>query len=320
MSSELHTGSDAGSPEPDEDSLDARIDARVATMTRAERKVAEYLRTHRQDVIFATAEQIGAGSDTSDATVVRTAKTLGYTGLLELKYSLGMQVIQATKPSVRLHQRIERAGHDVNTHIDVVFTEAADRLAETRRLLPPEDFAKAIDLLVDAREVLTVAFGVSEIMAGYLALRLNRAGRRARSATHTGFRLADDLIGLQRDDVVVLYAPGRHFSEIDPLLEHAEAVGARTLLISDSLIPVLRDRVTATIYAVHSPGGFTGETLSAHVLTDALMLGVVSRDEERATATSELLTKLRSALPGTGTTAAGHRRRERRAPDTKDTN
>ncbi|GHJ39261.1 MurR/RpiR family transcriptional regulator [Streptomyces sp. TS71-3] len=315
MPTEHSSDTEAGSPEPDEDSLDARIEARLATMTRAERKVAEYLRTHRQEVIFATAEQIGAGSNTSDATVVRTAKTLGYSGLLELKYSLGMQVIQATRPSERLHQRIERAGQDSATALDMVFTEAVERLTETRRLMLPADLAKAVDLVAGAREVLAVAFGVSEIMADYLALRLNRAGRRARAATHTGFRLADDLIALGQDDLVVLYAPGRHFDEIDPLLEHASAVGARTLLISDSLIPVLGDRVTASLYAVHSPGGFTSETLCAHVLTDALLLGVASRDEERATATSELLTRLRTALPGTGMTAAGSRGAFKRPPE-----
>jgi DNA-binding MurR/RpiR family transcriptional regulator len=277
-------------------SLRERITARIGGMTRAERRVAEYLRDNAGEVIFATAEQIGAASKTSDATVVRTAKTLGYSGLLELKYSLGKQVLSVTRPSVRLRNRLVQAGAETDSMVAHVFGEAVDRLTETRRLLEEEDFVRGVDALADAREVLAIGFGPSELAARHLALRLGRLGRRARSTGASGYRIADDLLALTSEDLVVLYVPGRRLDEVDVVLDHASSLGARTMLFSDLLRQQLESRVDLALPAVLSPSGFTGEMLSALVLTDALVLGLAARDRERATDTSELLTQLRRPL------------------------
>ena len=81
--------------------LEERVASRLAGMSRAERRVAEYLRTHQQDAVFASADEIGVASGTSDATVVRTAKALGYSGLTELKQLVGQEMIKP-KPFERL--------------------------------------------------------------------------------------------------------------------------------------------------------------------------------------------------------------------------
>jgi DNA-binding MurR/RpiR family transcriptional regulator len=262
----------------------------------AEQRVAEYLRDHGQEIIFATAEEIGAATGTSDATVIRTAKALGYSGLPELKREAGRQAIGKTRPSARLRSRIDKAGQETTPLLDHVFTEATERLLETRRLIEEDDFVAAVDLLTGAREVVSFGLGPSEMSAQYLTLRLRRLGRQARQITATGFLLADDLLGIQESDVVVLYVPGRLINDVFVLLDHAQAVGAAVMLFSDSLLPVLADRVSLTLTAVHSGSGLTGEALSALLLTDCLALAVAARDRDRSTNTSELLNSLRSTL------------------------
>lgn len=278
------------------ESLNERLAQRLEELTPAERRVAEYLARNLHGIIFATAGEIGAATDTSDATVVRTAKTLGYSGLPELKRAVGQEVGMATKPSVQLRRRIEQSGTDTATLLDHVFTEAAERMTETRRLLDEKDFVTAVDALVEAREVVGYGVGPSGVAVNFLTLRLTRLGRQARTIAATGFRLADELLPLKADDVVVLYAPGRLLSDMDALLQHAESVGARTILISDALGDLLADRVHVTLPALDSPSGFTQEGLSSMVVTDALMLGVASRDAARSTAASELLTSLRKTV------------------------
>jgi DNA-binding MurR/RpiR family transcriptional regulator len=279
-----------------EDSLRERVAQRLPVMPPAERRVAEYLRDNAQSIIFATAEGIGAATGTSDATVVRTAKTLGYSGLPHLKRGIGRQMVDATRPSVRLNQRIESAGQETDTLIDHVFSEATERLTETHRLIPEAEFVAAVDLLAGARTVAAFGIGPSELGARFLALKLNRLGLQARSVGATGFRLADELLGLRGDDVVVLYAPSRLTSDTSVLLDHANSVGAATILVSDSLGPTLADRVTVSLPAVQSATGFTAEVYSALLVTDCLVLALASRDRDQATTASELLNSLRTAL------------------------
>jgi len=95
------------------------------------------------------------------------------------------------------------------------------------------------------------------------------------------------------------------------VLDHARGVGARVLLISSSLGALFADRVDVTLAAPGSTTNFTGEMLSAEILTDALLLELASRDEARATGASERLAKLRSELvQGEDPTPKRRRRRQ----------
>jgi DNA-binding MurR/RpiR family transcriptional regulator len=280
----------------DDNPLRDLIASKLGDLPPAERRVAEYLRDHTHEIIFATSGEIGAATGTSDATVIRTAKALGYSGLPELKREAGRQAIGKTRPSARLGSRIDKAGQETVSLLDHVFAEAAERLLETRRLITEDAFVAAVDLLMGAREVVTFGLGASEMSAHYLALRLRRLGRQARLINTTGFRLADDLIGLHESDVMVLYVPARLINDVFVMLDHAQAVGAPVMLVSDTLLPILADRVTLTLAAVHSGSGYTGEGLSSLLLTDCLALAAAARDRDRATSTSELLNSLRATL------------------------
>lgn len=288
----------------------------LTELSPAERRVAEYLRDHVLEIVFATADEIGAATDTSDATVIRTAKALGYSGLPELKREAGQRALGGIRPSARLRSRIDKASQETTSLLDHVFAEATERLGETRRLIAEDDFVAAVDLLTNAREVVSFGLGPSVLSAQYLTLRLRRLGRQARQITTTGFQLADDLLGLRASDVVVLYVPGRLINDVHVLLDHAQAVGAPVILFSDALLPVLADRVTLTLTAVHSGSGFTGEGLSALLLTDCLTLGVAARERDRATTTSELLNSLRTALMQSAPPTPPARRRRRVDGDT----
>lgn len=285
------TGDESAAP------LTDRIAERLAGLSPAERKVAEFLRNQGNEILFASAGEIGELTGTSDATVVRTAKALGYSGLPELKRQISRQVGKTVRPALRLRNRIDHAG-DPAALIDRVFTEAAERVTETHRMTDPAAFGKAVALLADAREVFVFGIGLSGVIANYLAMRLVRLGRAARSTDHTGFRLADELLPLRAGDAMVIFSSGRLTTDIDVLLWRANEVGVRTILVTDSLGPVLGDRVDVWLAAAHSPSGFTGEALSATIVTDALLLALATRDDAMATATSDQLTGIRRELLG----------------------
>lgn len=291
------------------DPLSERVKQRIGELAPAEQRVAEYLRTHQGAIVFSTAGELGQLTQTSDATVVRAVKALGYSGLPELKRAVGQRVVGDTNPAARLRSRIEQAAGDTTALLDHILAESVERLTETRRLLDEADFEAAVDLIAGADEVLGYGLGPSELPMTYLAMRLRRLGRRARSTSATGFRLAEDLLPLTAGDVVVLSAPDRLLHDMESLLDHAHSVGARIVLLTDSLGAILADRVDLTLTAVSSTSLFTHEGLAAMLLVDALVVGVANRDPAAVTANSELLTSLRTRIvPGD---MRAHRRRYR---------
>ncbi|MFI7135156.1 MurR/RpiR family transcriptional regulator [Nonomuraea sp. NPDC050153] len=286
---------------PLELTLQHRVKEAWAKLAPAERKVAAYLRDHLEDVPFASASDLGEATGTSDATVVRTAKALGYSGLAALKHEAGRRVAAMVRPSDRLRARIERLAGDPGELLDRVFEDAVEVLRETRTALRADGLTRAAETLAAAREVIAYGVGPSGIAADYLALRLTRLGLKARSSSDTGFRFADLVVPIGAGDVIVLFAPARLFSELEVLLDRAEAVGAKVVLVTDSLGPVLGPRAVATLLATLSATGATREMLASIAVIDALALAVASRLGDRAVAASALLDEVRMSFIEDGT-------------------
>jgi DNA-binding MurR/RpiR family transcriptional regulator len=274
--------------------LRERIAARLPDLPPAQRQVAEYLCTSGPLTAFATPAQIAAMSGTSEATVAGAVRSLGYADLAELRRSLGDL---GERPAGGVVGRLEPERR-TGALLDRVFDEAAARLATTRRLLDEPRFERAVATLAAAGEVLCFGIGPSQTVAEYLMLRLCRIGRRARAAGSTGSGLAEDLVGLGPGDAVVLFAPGRVLGEFGTLVRHAGGVGARTVLVTDSLDALYGGQVDVVLPAEQGTQDVTGETVTSQVLADALVLGLSVHDPEQAVGTGALMTALRSELVG----------------------
>ena len=265
-------------------------------MRGAERIVADYISAHPDRIVFMSALQLADAAGTSDATVIRTAKSLGFSGFSDLKHAVGDSLMRNTEPALRLERRLTtgesaRPGDLLATVLD----ELRERLDETVRRNPPEAVDRAVRLLAGGTRIVTFGVGTSQVCADYLARRLRRIGVAAARFEGMGFALADDLLDLRSGDVAVVYAPGRSFREVEVLVDEMDRLGGGVLLVSDTL-ELEEHPHHAVLRAPLSPGGISGEPLAAIALTDALVLALGRDDPARATDSSSRLTGLRAAL------------------------
>ena len=83
-------------------------------LSTSERAVAQYLvGAEPEQLLFASAQELGTASGTSNATVVRALQRIGYAGLPALKRDLTTDFTTAVAPEVRLRQRIAHVGQDL---------------------------------------------------------------------------------------------------------------------------------------------------------------------------------------------------------------
>ncbi|EYT81419.1 MurR/RpiR family transcriptional regulator [Streptomyces sp. NPDC003703] len=263
----------------------------------SERTVAQYLiSTPVEQVMFASTQELGTASGTSNATVVRALQRLGYAGLPALKRELAADFTAAQAPDVRLAQRIAHVGKDLDKICNDVFDETRERLDQCRGLVDTEALGRAVTVLAEAREVFCYGVAACELAARHLARALGRIGRRARFAGDTGFALADALLPLGRGDAVVVFQPGRPLAELTVLVERARAVGARVVFITDELSEAFADRAEAVLLAPYTPTGTTNESLTGLVLADVLVLALTTLDDTSAVEHSHQLNALRDKL------------------------
>lgn len=278
--------------------LQERVAARADSLTATERVIARYFAEHPQEVAFASAEELARATETSDASVVRTAKALGFDGLPGLKRLLQTHLETLLTPANRLHNSLDAMTDGPAGVLDATLAERIELLTEAQRTLRSDSFATAVTMIADARETMVCGIGGLSGLADLFVLRLTRIGRRARNASDTGLRLADSLLPLGPDDVAVVIVHNRMMREVRVALDHANRVGAGVILVTDSLGEMLRDQVQVVLTApIGRPAMFSGQTTTLVVL-EALVLAVAAVDRERSLTAITEMNRLREELKG----------------------
>jgi DNA-binding MurR/RpiR family transcriptional regulator len=253
--------------EPYSDVLAERLAERLAELSPTEQRVARFFGDHREEVGFVSAIEIAQQLGTSDATVVRTAQRLGYSGLPELKRELLDALRTRATPALRLGRRLEQLGDEPAAIFDHVLAWHVDLIEAARRTVQPEAFARAIEILHAADRTLTFGTGPSASLAEYMTLKLDRFGRQAAAITATGMGLADALLTMRAGDALVLMNYGRVYREVEVTLDRAREVGAPVILLTDTLTIELAGRFDV---ALQAPRGRTGDLGQAGVDVDAV--------------------------------------------------
>src|SRR5690625_1341491 len=128
--------------------LREKVEARWDSLSRTERKVGEaLLHCLPEKLVFATADDIARLAGTSDASVVRTARRLGYSGLPELKREVGAALTRAEAPQRRLQQRIAEAGTDLSSIAERVILDARELLSDTQESIDFESLARVVAMI-----------------------------------------------------------------------------------------------------------------------------------------------------------------------------
>jgi DNA-binding MurR/RpiR family transcriptional regulator len=278
--------------------LQERVAARIGTLTATERRVAEYLSSHPQEAAFSSAEELGRATGTSDASVVRTAKALGFDGLPGLKRSLQGHLQNLLTPASRLSNSLASVGDGPEAVLSATLRDHIERLIEAERTVDPAEFRRAVELIDGARETMICGFAGLGGVAEYISTHLTRIGHRARPASDTGYRLADRLLLLGPEDVVIMPAHNRINRETRVILDHCTEVGVPVILLTDTLGEALRDEVEVVLSAPMSrPGTFTSQA-TVLILMESLTIAVAARDRDRSLDNTVRMNQLREELYG----------------------
>lgn len=275
-----------------------RLDARRQGMSPAEQHVARFFRDNREEVLISSASRLAEQCGTSDATVIRTAKALGFAGMHDLRRALAKELRGDLSPAGRLARTLGEVGEDLSAALDMTLDIHQQSIEALRRDVSPEQFAQAVQYVLDAGRVFIFGIGPSGPMADYFTIQLGRFGIDARSLTHTGLLLADDLHKIGEGDLLMIFAYSRVYRELEVLLGEAKRAGVPSILFTDTLGQTLHDRVEL-IFPVAR--GRT-DLLSMHTATvasiETLLIGIAASRPAQTIASLKALNALRDQLAG----------------------
>jgi DNA-binding MurR/RpiR family transcriptional regulator len=280
--------------EPQTDALARRLMETHSTLSGSERKVARFILNNPATALASSAAEIAATAGTSDATVIRAARSLGFSGLAAMRQELARSLQNAHTPADNMRRTIAASGEDVETAMDLVLTTIRasldDLLTKTRTL------RRAVQALYPVQRILVFGQGPTAAIAQYAAAILTRNGRRTKLLDAQGRALADQLLDMSGGDGLLMMAYGTPYREATTTLGEAVRLGLPSVLLTQAASTELGKLASG---AVPVPRGKTrhvalhGPTLAA---LEAIALGLAVADPVASTGALDKLNRLRAEL------------------------
>ncbi|MFN8455077.1 MAG: MurR/RpiR family transcriptional regulator [Anaerolineae bacterium] len=252
-------------------------------------KVAQFIVNSPQETINLTITELGSRVGVSEASIVRFAQSLGYSGFHALKIRLAEDIVS---PMLIVHEDL-MPDDGAATAVQKAMTAGLRSLEDTMHILEMPVLEAAIRALCHARQIELFASGNSIPMAMDLNFRLTKIGLNSRfSIDPTMQEMYASLTSLE--DVAVGISHTGSSKDTVYALELAKQRGARTVCItnhSDSPLTRYGDFCLFTATRVsHFREEHMASNLATLALTEALYVGIcVERSDASVQAVSKTL-------------------------------
>lgn len=275
-----------------------RLKERRAALAPAASRVVSFIDQNRGAVLASSAAQLAARLETSDATVIRAVQALGFEGLPDLKQTLATALDRRATPADDMRRTLAESGENAERAIDLVLDAHWEAMSALRSNSGRGAIVAAVSALHPADRICVFGIGPSAHLARYVSLLLVRSGRRATALDATGWALADQLLGLQARDALLLLAYGRPYREITATMREGRRLRLPAVLVTDTTESAIARRADVVVLARRG----RAERVAIHAATlaalEAVVLGLAACDRDRAIGTLDRLNELRKLVSG----------------------
>ncbi|MCP8616139.1 MurR/RpiR family transcriptional regulator [Salirhabdus salicampi] len=213
------------------------IAEKVPSMSKSQEKIATYILENPTNVPFLTVRKLAQLTNVSEATIVRFATFIGYTGFPEFQQAMQDSLQKQLTTTERL-QMSSKVYNDQNRSIFDLFQDDMDNIQDTIRSLDVSSFQKAVDVLLHARKVYILAnrsaMSLGIFMDYYLRIVLDNV------ENVTSYELISErFYNLDKEDVVIGISFPRYTKSTVQSFAYAKQRGATTICLTDNLLSPL---------------------------------------------------------------------------------
>ena len=224
-----------------EESLEQRISAAHGDLSRKHKHLARFILDNKYFISFASASQAAEKTNTSAATVVRFAQSLGYEGFSEMQAAIRAELPNYMSAAERIQKRLESPTEPDDLPQKVFYTDIAN-IERTASNLMTADLDGALQAIINARRIWVIGSGISATSAMYLANSLRIIGFDARFNINEGLSLAVDAAQFGPDTLVSALDMWRYVRSTTDTVALARKYGARIIAITDAEVWELEGR------------------------------------------------------------------------------
>ncbi len=249
-----------------------------------QRVLARYVLGNHQTVAFSTISQFAELAGVSEASVVRFAKVLDFSGYPALQKEI-RRLVRAELRGVERFRLGEARNGAARTPLDLVADKERDNLAALYETFDARAYAKALAMLRGAGEIVVAGTRSATPLAYQLWFALAKIGYRTTRVSAITPETYDHLSRVDKDACVVVIGYPRYLREQVRLLEYAKSRKLATLTITDSVFSPLQGSVS--LYAPAESASFVAFHCAPLVLINTLVHELSVADKAKTLAALE---------------------------------
>lgn len=251
---------------------------RRAALRPAEQKVADVILADPEQVLDLNLAGLASAAETSEPTVMRFCRAVGYDGFSVFKIAL-IRAVALGQPSPNT---LIRTDDDVSEMIEKVFNRSISGLDRARSLLNRAAIAEAIDLIAGASDLLFIGAGTSGLVAQDAQQKYPLFGRPCQAPLDNHMQFMAASFSTTSTVTIAISNSGRSHTVIDAA-KAAQDAGSKVIAITGADSPLARladvDIRSSTFEDTEASTPMVSR-LAALVIIDILATGVTLRSDE----------------------------------------
>ena len=211
-----------------------RIEQKYQSMSKGQKRLAEYVTQNYDKAVFLTAAKMGEVVGVSESTVVRFATQLGYKGYPGFQKALEELVRNKLNSIQRMEVTYGRISQ--SEILETVLQSDIDKIKLTLAGIDQKAFELAIDTILNARRIYIVGIRSCAPLASFLGFYLNLVcDNVAIVNTNSSSEIFEQLIRINEKDVIIGISFPRYSMRTLKALEFASNRKAKVITLTDSI-------------------------------------------------------------------------------------
>lgn len=201
--------------------------------------VAEYILNNYKIAVFLSSIELGRKVHTSEATVIRLANSLGYSGYLEMVKDL-QDYIRREITTLEKVEKIENIYKD-KTVLDEIIDTNLSMTKSIRTCISNDDISKIITDISNHEKVVVVGFETSSGIAEYLGYNLSRIIPNVEVINHSSRDLFNIASKFDEKTFGIIISFPRYSKNAVNLSKLLKKQGAKTFSITDNILSPVKE-------------------------------------------------------------------------------
>lgn len=255
-----------------------KINFLLPTLPRVEKIAAKYILENPENIRNMNLLMLAQESGSSDTSIIRFCKRLGYEGFASFKQSFIESMIDSNKT---ITQEIYREDSMAKI-LEKIFKHNIQTLNDTLSLIS-DNYSKALEIIMNAKSIHFFGVGDAHIAALFGYIKFSRIGYTCSAHSDVCLQLIASSL-LTKDDVVIAISYSGASQNIIKAVKNAKESGATTICITQMNKSPISKYIDINLFISTSDLTVGKDIVSRRVaeqaIIEALYLGVLTKSDK----------------------------------------